>query len=330
MSMVQSFRRGLVAAALTAAGFAAPAFAQENLQFSSGSLGGSWYTISTGLANIVQDGNSDLMLRVVPGGGRDNPTLIEQGMSQLALGVDSFAKSAFDGTEPYTTPHKKLRSLGGEWAPNEFSVLVDVKETRTLAEILSDPKTRIGTSPRATTEEVTLRRALEFYGNSVDKINAGGGTALNNSYSQLLSSYDDNQIDVIFAAGSTPTGVALEVETGRRGAKILPFPEDLQAHLSEKFGYGRGTIPAGSYSETLQPGGEAISVTTMQTILLVSEDMNEETAYKITKTLIENRSKFGAIYQAMARFNPETAWKDQPVALHPGAERAYRELGYLK
>lgn len=328
-------RRGIgraLAGILIGAGLAcatSSARADENLEWASGSPGGSWFTIVTGLANIVQEENPDIRIRVVPGGGRDNPTMIEGGISQMAMGIDFLAAAASRSEAPYTRKHETLRSLGGTWAPAEFHVIVDASETRPLDQILSDPEARIGTSPKATSEELTLQRALEFYGNSPDDIEAGGGTVISGTYTQLISAFQDDQIDVLWGAGSVPTGIALEVETGRRAAKLAAFPEPLMAHLKDGFGYGEGVIPAGSYEE-LQPDPGDIPVTTMEALILISDTVSEDTAYRITKSLIENRDRFPNIYQVLAKYDPARAWQNQPVPLHPGAEKAYRELGYMK
>src|SRR5690606_9150194 len=107
--------------------------------------------------NIVMNEHPDINIRIVPGGGRDNPSMIEGGISQMGLGIDFLAASAMRGEEPYNKPHPSLRSLGGQWAPVEFHVIVPSNDERSFAEIMSDPKVRIGTSPRSTSEELTLQ-----------------------------------------------------------------------------------------------------------------------------------------------------------------------------
>jgi uncharacterized protein len=331
MNATLKFIERSAAAALLGTGLlmGAAARADENLEWASGSPGGSWFTIVTGLANIVQEKNPDLKIRVVPGGGRDNPSLIENGISQIGMGIDFLAAAASKGEDPYVgKKHDKLRSLGGTWAPAEFHVIVPAEDTRTLDKILADPKVRIGTSPKATSEELTLRRALDFYQNPPAKITAGGGTVINGTYNQLISAFQDNQIDVLWGAGSAPTGIALEVETGRRSGRLVPFPEPLMAHLVEKFGYGKGVIPSGSYKK-LQASPGDIPVTTMEAVVLVSSTVPEATAYRITKTLIASMDRFPAIYKVLGKYDPKVAWQNQPVPLHPGAAKAYKELGFM-
>ncbi|MBU2961644.1 TAXI family TRAP transporter solute-binding subunit [Citreicella sp. C3M06] len=326
--MSRTFKR-LIAPVLAAGTLAASPLSAENLEWTSGSPGGSWFSIVTGLSNIIMEHNPDIAIRVVPGGGRDNPTKIEGGISQMGMGIDFLAAAAMKGMDPYDQPQEKLTSMGGTWAPAEFHVIVDAEETRSLEEILSDPESRIGTSPRATSEELTLQRSLAFYDNSADAIADGGGTVITGTYSQLTAAFQDDQIDVLFGAGSVPTGIALEVETGRRDAKLLAFPEALMDYLNTEYGYGKGSIAAGSYESLQSEESGAVPVTTLEAVILVSTEVPEDTVYAMTKTLLENQEGFGNIYQVLGGFDAERAWQNQPVPLNPGAERAYRELGYM-
>lgn len=331
VTLMTTLSRTLRAAALglgILAGAGVSAQAQTNLEWASGSAGGSWFTIVTGLANIVMEKNPDISIRVVPGGGRDNPTMIDGGISQMGMGIDFLAAAADKGTEPYSKVHEGLTSMGGTWAPAEFHIIVDASETRSLGEILADPSIKIGTSPKATSEELTLQRTLAFYQNDAAKVSAGGGKVINGSYSQLISAFDDNQINVIFGAGSVPTGIALEIENGRRAAKLIAMDAPLMDYLTETYGYGQGVIPAGSYERL---GNEAdVPVTTMEALILVSSKVDEDVVYRMTKSLIENRSRFTNIYKVLGKYDPAIAWQNQPVPLHPGAEKAYKELGFMK
>ena len=156
-----------------------------------------------------------------------------------------------------------------------------------------------------------------------------GGTVMNADYSQLVSAFQNGQVEAVLAAGAAPTGVALEIEAGRREGKLLPFPEELMTYLTETYGYGTKAIPAGAY-ESLQTEGEGeIMVNALATVVLADANLDEETVYLITKAILENTDDFANISGALKDFDPEQAWQNLPIPLHPGAERAYHELGYM-
>jgi len=85
-------------------------------------------------------------------------------------------------------------------------------------------------------------------------------------------------------------------------------------------------IPAGVYE------GQDVDIPTisMPTIMITNYKVPEEVAYSIVKILDENLEKVQNLSKALEGFNTETAWMNLPAPLHPGAERAYKELGYMK
>jgi TRAP-type uncharacterized transport system substrate-binding protein len=57
--------------------------------------------------------------------------------------------------------------------------------------------------------------------------------------------------------------------------------------------------------------------------------MPDSFAYDVAKAINEHRDllKFGLIHFS---YDSRTVWKAQNLPLHPGAERYYREVGYIK
>jgi TRAP-type uncharacterized transport system substrate-binding protein len=60
--------------------------------------------------------------------------------------------------------------------------------------------------------------------------------------------------------------------------------------------------------------------------------MDEDLAYAITKAVVENKERLVAGHKALSDFEPENAWRPENInlPLHPGAERYYRERGWIK
>ena len=63
---------------------------------------------------------------------------------------------------------------------------------------------------------------------------------------------------------------------------------------------------------------------------MVHDSMPEETAYKITRTLIRNKGqRLVAIHASMGAWSPEKSAQYTGLPLHPGAAKAFREAGAL-
>ncbi len=321
---------GAAAIVTALAGFSPTTASAQNIEWTSGSVGGSWFTVTAGLAGIAMEEVDGLNIRIVPGGGKDNPSKIAAGISQLGMGIDFLASAALKGEEPYTKPAPNLTTLGQTWMTSQFHLIVDAEETRGADEIFSDPEITVGTSSPATSEALTLGRILEHYNNGPDVVKDAGGTVMYASYSQLVAAFQNGQVDVVLAAGPAPTGVALEIEAGRRKAKLIPFSDELRAHLTDTYGYGSFPIPAGAYKVLQTEGGDEVMVNALATIVLADAALPEETVYKMMVAILNNQDKFANFSGALKDFNGDIAWKDLPIPLHPGAEKAYRELGYMK
>jgi TRAP transporter TAXI family solute receptor len=108
--------------------------------------------------------------------------------------------------------------------------------------------------------------------------------------------------------------------------RLLPIDDEAYQKLQEMNpGYGRGVIPAGSY-----PGIDSdVATISDDTILIVPENLPEEHAYWITKTMAENAEKISRIGPALRDFNPKMMPKVMVLDLHPGARRYYEEAGLL-
>jgi uncharacterized protein len=325
-------RRGALlgaAAATLAAPIIGTARAQQSIEWVAGSLGGGWYTMAAGLSALIKDENPEIQIRVVPGGGLANSTRVNNGQSPIGWGIDAFAASAARGEEPYTQKHERLRCLGTGYSPTEHNFLrrADAPGPEDMRGILTQRALRIACPQRSSTDEMTLQRILRFFGTSPDRIRNEGGRYLNGSYADIAGAYNDGQVDFLYCALARPAAILTELAQGRRGGRLVAFPEDLRKHLIAEYAYSEGVIPAGTYPQ-LQSG--EVPVTTMDSTIMVHDTLPEEVAYRITRTLIRSKGqRLTAIHASMGAWDPATSWKYQGLPLHPGAARAFREAGAM-
>src|SRR5882762_11703527 len=98
MSMrVRGIAVGVLVAALIAA---VPVAAQQSLTWTAGAVGGGWYAISGGMAELLRE-KAQLNIKVIPGGGVQNPPLVEKGEADLGMGLPPLLGAAPRGEDPY-------------------------------------------------------------------------------------------------------------------------------------------------------------------------------------------------------------------------------------
>lgn len=308
--------------------FAASANAQV-IEWTSGQMGGGWYTQSSGLANIIQEKNPDLKIRVVPGGGTANPTKVDRNTSQLGTGLDIFTYAASQGKFLYEgKPHKKLRMIGMSFSDLPVHIVgAKGNETNLRKLFTQDKDVKFAVTKAGSSDEQTFRYLMAYYGTSYDELRNKRGWKINHAdYSEMASQFADGQVDYAFAVLGAPGAAIIEM-TGARKSEILPWPDDVIQHMVKTYGYQARTLEKDVYPAAMEG---PVPVILMATTLMTNSDVPEETIYKITKTLCESRDKFGDIHQSMTVFDCKTAWKNSPAPLHAGAARYYREAGYMK
>jgi hypothetical protein len=65
---------------------------------------------------FVAEKNPSIDIRVVPGGGKDNPTRVEEGKSHFGTSIDFVSAAAYRGLSPCVKPHPKLMTIGAGWS----------------------------------------------------------------------------------------------------------------------------------------------------------------------------------------------------------------------
>ena len=326
--------------ALTLVGMlAGGALAQQSLTWTAGAVGGGWYAISGGMAELLRE-KAGLNIKVIPGGGTQNPVLVEKGEAELGMGLPPLLGAAQRGEDPY--PGQKmehLRALAGNMSLNTFHFYVAADSPfakMTMDEIFRGKKPiRLAISKPGSSDVWVFEKVMEFYGycqagktaDCYKTWEAAGTKFFRGSYSEQAGAFKDRNVDGTFTFLALPGASITEASVGRE-LKLLAFPKPLLEYLG-KFGLGEGTIPAGTYPKAVN-GNEPVVSATMGTTITVNAKMANDLAYTITKTLNENVDRVRRIHGSLSDYDPAKGYLYLGVALHPGAEKYYREKGYLK
>ena len=89
--------------------------------------------------------------------------------------------------------------------------------------------------------------------------------------------------------------------------------------------YQSAMIPANTYDGQ----ADAVPTVAITNILVTRADVPDEVAYQMTKLLFDNLPRLGTSHSAAKDITLKNAAKNLPIALHPGAERYYKEVGAL-
>ena len=166
-----------------------------------------------------------------------------------------------------------------------------------------------------------------MYDITPESIVANGGSISYMSDSEMSSAMADGTIDVGFALGTYPKTSLQELENSP-GLRLISFGEDLDKYLETNPGWGKFSIPAGTYV-----GQDTdYETATSWAIMSIASDMDEELVYRLTRVTWENIQEEGEACAAIRNFMKlEDTLKPMGGAeLHPGAARYYKEIGLLE
>jgi len=256
------------------------------------------------------------------------------------MGLPPLLGAAYRGEDPYPGQKmEKLRALAGNMSLNTFHFYVAADSPfakMTMEEIFKTKKPmRLAISKPGSSDVWVFEKIMEFYGycqpgKSADCYKtweAAGTKFFRGSYSEQAGAFKDRNVDGTFTFLALPGASITEASVGRE-LKILAFPKPLLEYLG-KFGMGEGVIPPGTYPKAVN-GNEPVVSATMGTTITVSSAMSNDLAYKITKALNDNADRVRKIHGSLADYDPSKGYLFLGVALHPGAEKYYREKGWLK
>ena len=145
----------------------------------------------------------------------------------------------------------------------------------------------------------------------------------------MVTLYKDQHVDYVFTHLSTPAAAVTEM-TISRDSVILSASNELIDYCHETLGSvdresGLCIIPAHTYKG--QENDAAAVVTAGE--LTVNKDVSDEVVYTILKVLDENIEQVYQIDATNKYFVPEDGWRNVAVPLHTGAEKYYKDAGYM-
>lgn len=305
---------------------AAQAETPEFLEVFSGSSGGSWYTVGSEVATVIQENVDGMMARVAPGGGSANPTTVQKKEGLLALAYTGVAYEAFTGQGNYTEPHTDLCHVISLYSmPFLWVTLREFEDINTVYD-LGDKRISPGRTGQAGL--AYARASLAAHGIDMDQITANGGTVSLLGDAERLNMLRDRNLDA--ASGNFPLDHSeLQSMSLNPGIKLLSMdPEKIPELQSMVSGLEAITIAPGTFDEHQT---EPIYTVANVTNIICHKDLSEDLVYSITKAIYENADAFNKYYNAddsVIQSNP-LAGLDPSFPVHPGAMKFYKEIGLV-
>ena len=143
---------------------------------------------------------------------------------------------------------------------------------------------------------------------------------------ESVGALKDRKIEAFFWVGGLPTGAVSDLaNTPNTKIKMVDHAEAV-AGMNKKYGqlYVEDSIPKATYR-----GMESDNkIATVWNILVAHENLSDQAAYNIVKTIFDKRSDLIAVHNEAENFKIESQKNAAtPIPFHPGAIRYFAERG---
>jgi uncharacterized protein len=310
-----------VVVALGLALSAPQAMAKQDILFGGASITGVYYQVALQISNMMNKhmGGEYNYIGRPTGGSVFNINALDRGAFDFAVAQSDRNFQGYNGTADWEgKPVTGLRSVFSMHP--ETVMLVTRKDTGiTTVEGLKGKRVNIGnpgSGQRGNAEDV-----LRIYGLDFSKDFSSEALQQAEASRALV----DQKIDAFFYTVGNPSA-AIEEPAQSVNLDMIPINSDaIKAFVAEHPYYIMTSIPAGTY-RGIDKDIETYAVTAT---VVTNDSVSEQVVYDMVKTVFENLDELRASHAAFRNLKVEEMLQGLSAPLHPGAEKYYKEKGWI-
>ncbi|WP_235009160.1 TAXI family TRAP transporter solute-binding subunit [Marinobacterium lutimaris] len=329
--MIKTIKHWLIVlAAVSTLAIASQARAESyNMTVAGASPGGLWSLLGAGIdASVKKAYPGSTITYQTSGGGIANVGVLDRDQADMALIHDAEMLLAESGSAPFREPITSLSVLSYmyTWAPmqalmrNSFAEEYGIESFEDIAEV--KPPIVVAINRRGNIASSVAEEMFKAIGVTADDIKSWGGELIYAASDEQMSLIQDRRADMIlnslFVRHSSIMQAGNSVEL-----TLLPLAQSTIDTVNTNSGTIAFTIPA----ETYEWSPAEVNTVSLGAALAVRADMDEQTAYNLTKALFENYQTLAGVHPAMAALTPEVMASVEAVPYHKGALRYLTEAG---
>ena len=266
----------------------------------SDTLGGEPYKISTEVKTTA--------------GSAANIRLLSKDYLELAFAQSDVIDEMYYGTLEEAA--MKGFSAVAALYPEPVQIVVKADSGITSVSDLAGKTVSVGEEDSGTQENAA--QILQAYGLASNMLRVQ-----NMTYAEAAKALSEGSIDAMFCTAGAPAQVITDL-AGNTPVNLLSIEGQQSALLTGAYGfYTKIVIPAGTYN------GQDSDVTTLavQSVLLASDTVSEETVYTITGALFKEKEALNAAVPVEFDLQEQSAVESITIPFHAGAAKYYKECG---
>lgn len=321
-----SFFLALTASAISfGADIQAAAAADKIVTVGTAGVTGVYYPAGGAICRLMNRGRKEHGIRCAvesTGGSINNLEAIRKGDLDLGVVQSDLLYHAYTGTEIFTDvgADPKLRVLFLLHS-EPFTVVARKDSKISTFDDLKGKRVSLGapgSGMRATMEELMNKKgwSKNTFAKVVD--------IKNNDVENALCT---NKVDAIVFAGGHPNGTIQQITSGCETKLVSVTGKVIDDLIANNPFYSYAKIPGGMY----EGNPKDTNTFGVKAVLVASSDLSDEVVYELVKAVFEHIDDFKTLHPVFSTLDVHQMIRETNMApLHPGAERYFREKGYIK
>ncbi|AUC55784.1 MULTISPECIES: TAXI family TRAP transporter solute-binding subunit [unclassified Sagittula] len=320
---MKSFKFATLGAAIAMMGTVATA-EERFITIGTGGQTGVYYVVGQSICRLVNRNTAETGIKCTApstGGSIANINAIAAGDMDMGVAQSDWQYHAYNGTSEFEGKQFDKERAVFSVHSEPFTVVARADSGVSSFDELFGKRVNVGNpgSGQRATMDVVL--------NAMGKSDADFALASELKPAEQSAALGDNKVDAIIYTVGHPNG-SIQEATSTVDAKLVPVTgEAIDKLVSENPYYAKAVIPGGMYA------GNPDDVETfgVKATFVTSSDVPDDVVYEVVKAVFDNFDRFKGLHPAFSTLQEEemiSAGLSAP--LHPGAEKYYRERGWIE
>ena len=295
--------------------------AAQDILFGGASITGVYYQVAlqiSGLMNKHQGENYNYVGRPT-GGSVFNINAIERGAFDFGVAQSDRNWQAYHGKADWEgRPVEDLRSV---FSMHPETVMLVTRKDTGIEKVEDIKGKRVNIGNPGSGQRHNAQDVLRIYGIDENRDIRAEGLQQHEASRALV----DRKIDAFFYTVGNPSA-AIEEPATSVDIRMIPLNhEKIREMVDENPYYIMTKIPAGTY-RGVDYDVETYAVTAT---VITNRNVADDVVYDMVRTVFESLEELKASHAAFRHLKPEEMLQGLSAPFHPGAEKYYRERGWL-
>jgi TRAP transporter TAXI family solute receptor len=300
------------------------ALAQEKfITIGTGGQTGVYFVVGQSICRLVNRGTADHNLKCTApstGGSIANINAIKAGDMDMGVAQSDWQYHAYNGTSEFEgnkfDKERAVFSVHGE----PFTVIARADAgIKTFADLKGK---RVNIGNPGSGQYATMQVVMDALGWTL----ADFALASELKPAEQAAALGDNKVDAIIYTVGHPNGSIQEAVSTVEAVLVPVTGPEIDKLIADNPYYAAATVPGGMY----EGSPDDVSTFGVKATFVTSSDVDEDVVYETVKAVFDNFDRFKRLHPAFENLSEADMIKDGLSApLHPGAEKYYKERGWM-